>query len=829
MPNVNIIVRNGGSTTVTGTGGDDVIYGFDPNGSAAQAISISATRVATGLDQPLFAVAPPGDNGRLFIVQKTGKIEVLDLRSGQILSTPFLDVSSQISTGGEEGLLSLGFDPLYAQNGYIYVDLVNSSGNTEIRRYQVSATNPNVIDPASLTPILGITQPNANNHKGGWLGFGPDGYLYIGTGDGGGGGDTFHNAQNTASLLGKMLRIDVHADAFPSDPNKNYAIPADNPFVGTTGVAPEIWALGLRNPWRPSFDRDTGDFYIADVGQDTWEEIDVGIAGANYGWGHYEGPVVYPGGEALSSTGTLTFPIYSYNHSVGHAITGGYVYRGPSEFLQGQYFFADFIDDKVFTLRFDGTSWVATERTAQLSPDIGAINNPSSFGQDGEGNLYLVDFDGDVFRLTPNGSVSDPDVNLQGLGGNDIIYGGSGNDTLDGGDGNDTLYGGYGNDMLMGGPGSDQIIGGPGNDTMMAGTDGGQDFFDGGAGWDQAAFNVAAGSATIVHNPDGTASIAYSGGVDIVSNVELLRFTDQSLALRTATPSDFSASSTSDVFFRNGATGDSFFYAMSYGAFVGQHPISGSNTTYSTVGIGEFNNDGVSDILYRNNSTGDTWFEALSNGAFAGWHQIGGSDTHYAVAGVGDFHGDGTDDILYRNSSTGDSWFAVISNGGFNSWQPLGGSNTTYSVAGVGDFFGNGTSDILYRNNSTGDTWLEAISNGAFSGWHQIGGSDTRYSVAGVGDFYGNGTSDILYRNNSTGDTWFAALSNGLFSGWHQVGGSDTRYALVGVGDYFGNGTDDILFRNNSTGDTWFAAMSNGNFSGWHQIGGSSTSYTVKT
>jgi VCBS repeat-containing protein/autotransporter passenger strand-loop-strand repeat protein len=292
---------------------------------------------------------------------------------------------------------------------------------------------------------------------------------------------------------------------------------------------------------------------------------------------------------------------------------------------------------------------------------------------------------------------------------------------------------------------------------------------------------------------------------------------------------DFDFDRTSDILFRNDSSGDTWFEAMSNGAFNGWNQIGGSSTSYAAVGVGDFYGTGTSDALFLNVATGDTWVEAISNGAFAGWSQIGGSDTHYSVVGVADFYGSGTDDILFRNNSTGDTWFEAISNGAFAGWNQIGGSNTTYAVVGTGDFYGNGTDNILFRNNSTGDTWIEAISNGAFNGWHQIGGSDTHYAVVGVGDFFGNGTDDILFRNNSSGDTWIEAISNGAFKSWNQIGGSDTSYAVVAVGDYFGNGTDDILFRNNSTGDTWFEAISNGSFNGWHQVGGSNTGYTVKT
>jgi Ca2+-binding RTX toxin-like protein/glucose/arabinose dehydrogenase len=437
MP-VNLIVGNDGMNSLQGTAGADLIYGYNPNGPQNQASSILATRVASGLSQPLFAAAPPGDTGRLFLVEKTGQIKILDLTTGQIQATPFLDVSGQILTDGERGLLGLAFDPNYASNGFFYVDLINTSGDAEIRRYHASG---NVADPATATPVITIDQTTASNHKAGWLGFGPDGYLYNSAGDG---GVPPTSAQDINSLLGKILRIDVHGDDFPADPTRNYVVPADNPFVGTAG-ADEIYALGLRNPWRPSFDRALGDFYIADVGNTQWEEIDIGQKGANYGWPVFEGPDVLFGGTPTG--GSAVPPIYSYDHSVGQSITGGYVYRGEGEALQGQYFFADFSQGKLFTLRFDGAAWVATERTSQLMTDVGFVTNPTSFGEDARGNLYLTDFDGEVFRLTPTGVSGDQADVLHGLAGNDLLFGGSGGDTLDGG------------------PGADALIDGPGSDT----------------------------------------------------------------------------------------------------------------------------------------------------------------------------------------------------------------------------------------------------------------------------------------------------------------------------------------------------------------------------
>ncbi|MBI4205325.1 MAG: PQQ-dependent sugar dehydrogenase [Betaproteobacteria bacterium] len=500
MPN-NLIVGDDGSNTLQGSAGSDLIYGFDPNGPQGNVSSITATRVAAGLDQPLYVVSPPGDLGRLFIVEKSGLIKILDLATQQVLATPFLDLRGQIATGSEEGLLGLAFHPDFAQNGFFYVNVINTSGDTEIRRYQVSSTDPNQTNAGSGTLVITIDQPAGHtNHKAGWLDFGPDGYLYAALGDGG----VSDNAQNLDSLLGKLLRLDVNADAFAADATRNYAIPADNPFVGVAG-ADEIWALGLRNPWRPSFDRGLGDLYIADVGEHDREEIDLGQAGANYGWDLFEGPEVFSPGTPTG--GTLTTPIFYYGHDVGRSITGGYVYRGSSEGLQGHYFFGDFIAGNIFTLHFDGTSWVAVDRTSQIVTDSGSVNLPASFGQDGFGNLYVVDHGGEIFRLTPNVNSADQGDALSGLDGNDLLFGGSGNDSLDGGAGDDELQGGNGADILIGGAGDDILLGGAGIDTAV---------FSG----NRADHAVGAAGST-VSGPEGS---------DTLASIERLQFADANLA-----------------------------------------------------------------------------------------------------------------------------------------------------------------------------------------------------------------------------------------------------------------------------------------------------------
>ena len=353
MANVTLITGNDGSNILQGGAGSDLIYGFDPNGPQGEVSSISATRVATGLGGAVFAEAPVGDTGRLFIGQLDGTVRVLDLHTGQLMSTPFLDIASTINQIGEGGLIGFAFDPDYAHNGFFYVNVTNANDDTEIRRYQVSAANPNVADPASATLIIRIDQPDGlTNHKGGWLGFGPDGYLYAALGDGGGGGDPFHTGQNNNDLLGNILRLDVHGDAFPGDDTRNYAIPADNPFVGVDG-ADEVWAYGLRNPFRDGFDRGLGDLFIGDVGQNKFEEIDIGQSGGNYGWNIFEGPDQFSMGTPTG--GSAIAPIHFYGRDVGATVIGGYVYRGQSEGLQGDYFFADDSNGHVFTLHNTGS------------------------------------------------------------------------------------------------------------------------------------------------------------------------------------------------------------------------------------------------------------------------------------------------------------------------------------------------------------------------------------------------------------------------------------------------------------------------------------------
>jgi len=370
--------------------------------AAAQAYTGEVV-ISSGLTQPLAITSALGDS-RLFVVEKGGAIRVMS--GGVLQATPFLDLSGQVATQGERGLLGLAFDPGFTSNGRFYVNYIdNTTLNTVVARYRVAAPGAAMADPASAQTILSIAQPNFSNHKGGWIGFRPgdNQNLFIATGDGGSGNDPLGNAQNGNSLLGKMLRIDVSGNT------AGYAIAASNPFVNNANVADEIWALGLRNPFRNSFDRQTGDLWIGDVGQGLREEINFEAAGSagglNYGWRLREGSVATPGVGGTAPG--LTEPVFDYTHldqgGLGNSITGGYVYRGPSiAGADGRYFFGDFVSNKIFSLAVGANGSVSglRDETASFIGSSG-LSGLDSFGEDSLGRLYAVGINGVVVTLVP--------------------------------------------------------------------------------------------------------------------------------------------------------------------------------------------------------------------------------------------------------------------------------------------------------------------------------------------------------------------------------------------------------------------------------------------
>lgn len=333
-------------------------------------------QVITGLERPVDLQAD--GSGRLFVIEKSGRIRIL--QDGQLLPDPFLDIVDRVgSRGNEQGLLGLAFHPQYAENGRFFVNYTNKDGNTVIARFQVSG-DANRADPASEVKLLGVDQPFPN-HNGGVLTFGPDGYLYAGLGDGGSAGDPMGNAQKTDRLLGKILRLDVNS-------GDTYSLPPDNPFGN------EVWAYGLRNPWRMSFDRATGDLYIGDVGQDQWEEIDFLPAGSpggtNFGWNLREGAHDYAG----SASPDLTEPVAEYSHPEGGcSVTGGYVYRGSLPEWNGIYLYGDYCTGLIWGLIHAGDTW----QKQQLFDVDYTI---TSFGQDEKGEMYLVSDSGGIYRLS---------------------------------------------------------------------------------------------------------------------------------------------------------------------------------------------------------------------------------------------------------------------------------------------------------------------------------------------------------------------------------------------------------------------------------------------
>ena len=351
------------------------------------AFQVTLEKVASGFAKPLYLVEPPDGSGRLFVVEQAGKIRIL--KDGAIASQPFLDAGSLITTGGaEQGLLGLAFHPKYKENGRFFITYTARNGDNTLAEYRVSSDAAKA-DPASGKVLIAIPD-FAANHNGGMVAFGPDGFLYLSTGDGGQGGDPKANGQNKNALLAKILRIDVNGPA-------PYAIPPTNPFARGGGKA-EVWDYGFRNPWRFSFDRKTGDLWVADVGQDKYEEVNFepagGNGGLNYGWNTMEGTHCFKPSEGCSQAG-LVLPVSDYSHDDGCSVTGGYVYRGAKEpKLEGAYFFTDYCGGVIWALTRDSTgNW---QRTEVLSSKL----RISSFGEDQSGELYVVSqADGTIYRM----------------------------------------------------------------------------------------------------------------------------------------------------------------------------------------------------------------------------------------------------------------------------------------------------------------------------------------------------------------------------------------------------------------------------------------------
>ena len=364
--------------------------GLTHAGSGLSWPEISLTMEAGGLRSPTHITHAGDGSGRLFAAEQKGRIMIIKDRA--VLKKPFLDITGRVSCCGERGLLSVAFPPGYPEKNYFYVNYTDKAGDTVVARYRTTA-DADAADPGSGTILLTIKQPYAN-HNGGQLAFGPDGYLYIGMGDGGSAGDPRNNGQDPTALLGKILRIDVESNTSP------YGIPPDNPYVDTKGYRGEIWALGMRNPWRFSFDRKTGDLYMADVGQDLYEEIDFQPAssrgGENYGWNIMEGLHCFKAPDC--SRQGLVLPVAEYGRDQGCSVTGGMVYRGTKfPGMEGIYLYGDYCSGLIWGLRHSGNSW---RSTLLLKSGLSI----STFGEDEEGTLYVADHaKGGIYRIGVRG------------------------------------------------------------------------------------------------------------------------------------------------------------------------------------------------------------------------------------------------------------------------------------------------------------------------------------------------------------------------------------------------------------------------------------------
>ena len=365
-----------------------------PTGTRAAVPTVTAEIVASGLSDPVDVTSAGDASGRLFVVEQPGVIRII--RDGASLAQPFLDIRERIASGGERGLLGLAFHPDYPADPRLFVDYTDLDGNTVIASFVVDADDPDRADPDSETVVLRIEQPYAN-HNGGGVVFGPDGMLYIAMGDGGSAGDPQGNGQRLDTLLAKILRIDIDGAAAGA----TYAIPPDNPFVGTSGAKPEIWLTGLRNPWRIRFDRATGDLWIGDVGQNAWEEIDVaraGVGGLDFGWNTMEGFHCYEPADGCDETG-LTMPVTEYGHEDGCAVIGGVVVRDPrQDGLDGHYLFGDGCSDRLWMIDPAGDQRRTPILVAQLGRTLSSINEAE------DGTVYATSLGrGELLRLSSSG------------------------------------------------------------------------------------------------------------------------------------------------------------------------------------------------------------------------------------------------------------------------------------------------------------------------------------------------------------------------------------------------------------------------------------------
>jgi glucose/arabinose dehydrogenase len=633
--------------------GAAIVMALSAASATAHAQALSLELIASGLPSPVGLRNAGDGSNRLFIVNQGGTISIY--QGGHVLSAPFLDVTSKtLYDGAERGLLGLAFDANYATNGFFYIYYTSQpAGTVTISRYSVSA-NANVANPTSEVVLKTQVHSQFANHNGGSLLFGPDGCLYAGIGDGGSGGDPNDNAQNLGTLLAKIIRIS------PVDGSACTAAPG-NPFVGVTDALPEIWALGVRNPWRITFDRQIGDMWIADVGQNTEEEVDFqppGVAGRNYCWSHKEGTLIY-NANIPCTLGTPTDPIIEYDHSAGKcAIIGGYRYRG-SRFprMVGTYLYADLCTGQIFGATLSAGVWTST-------PLYTSAANVTTFGEDEAGELYFVHLGGTIHRLDFGALASSHDFN--GDTKSDIAWRDTSGDVAV---------------WLMNGA---QVAATAGLGTVAnTWSIVGQHDFDGDGKRDLLWRDTSGNIAIWFMNGTSVASTALVGNIPTTWTV-------------TGT-ADFNGDGQADILWRDGS-GNTAIWLMQGAQIMSTGGLGNvPSATWSVSATGDFDGDGRADILWRDSSGNlAIWF--MNGVSIATTSGVGNLPLIWSVVGTGDFDGDGKTDVLLRDTN-GDTAVWLM-NGAQIAAAAVLGTVTTFAVAATGDFDGDGKSDVLWRDGS---------------------------------------------------------------------------------------------------------------------------------
>jgi glucose/arabinose dehydrogenase len=698
-------------------------------GLAAPAITLQ--EIASGFQTPVELVNSGDGSGRLFVVEQGGTIKVLS--GGVVAATPFLDISTVITSGGERGLLGLAFHPQYSSNRAFYVYYTRAGdGALTIARYLRSATNPLIADPASGSVVLVIPHPNYQNHNGGHLAFGPDGYLYIGTGDGGGGGDPDQNGQKLTTRLAKMLRISVNGGT-------GYTIPPTNPYASSNcdtaaNPCPEIWAFGLRNPWKFSFDRSNGDLFIGDVGQGLYEEVNYLPAGSpggkNFGWNVYEGTRCYAATTCSIAPGLAphTPPIIEYGHDNtdfgGFSITGGYRYRGSkSPALNGYYFYGDFSSQRIWVAT-PNANGVWTREFSQIAP-----SSISSFGEDEAGELYLVGYGtGKIYSIkgppAPVSVVND----LNGDGKSDIVI---------------------------------QTVGASATTTttwLMNGTSisAAANILTTDPAWTIshiADFNGDGKADILWRNSNGAVTLWLMNGSTVVSTVGLL---GPDPLWRVSHVGDFNGDGKSDLLWRN-TSGAVTVWLMNGTAIASSAGILGADASWSVSHVGDFDGDGKGDLLWRNTNGAVTMW--LMNGISIS-SSIGllGANPNWSVSHTADFNGDGKADLLWRNTNGAVTMWLMNGVAVANAVGILG-ADANWSVTNAGDFNGDGKADLLWRN-TNGAVTMWIMNGAALTSSAGLIGPDPNWRVSHIADLNGDGKADLIWRNiNGAITAW---LMNGI-------------------------------------------------------------------